>query len=153
MLSILNLKFQKCNPFQELSPLTSKYRIHGADSLHLPRKTQSFECHTPGNVLATSTKYYACHDFYNVSDSLHLPRKLTFLTSICDGFLASAMQNEVHVRKRTRTHGKTMPSKLRKSGRRLCASLRSRNQTAFLRRRNHRVRASASMNTRPLPLP
>ena len=40
---ILKLKLQKCNPSQELSPLTSKYRIHGADSLHLPRKTQSFE--------------------------------------------------------------------------------------------------------------
>ena len=41
--SIPKLKFQKCNPSQELSPLTSKYRIHGADSLRLPRKTQSFE--------------------------------------------------------------------------------------------------------------
>ena len=40
--SIPKLKFQKCNPSQELSPLTSKYRIHGADSLRLPRKTQSF---------------------------------------------------------------------------------------------------------------
>ena len=40
---ILKLKLQKCSPSQELSPLTSKYRIHGADSLHLPRKTQSFE--------------------------------------------------------------------------------------------------------------
>ena len=46
---------------------------------------------TPANVLATSTKYCACHDFRNVSDSLHLPRKLTFLTSTCDGFLAPAM--------------------------------------------------------------
>ena len=41
--SIPKLQFQKCNPSQELSPLTSNYRIHGADSLHLPRKTQSFE--------------------------------------------------------------------------------------------------------------
>ena len=41
--SIPKLQFQKCNPSQELSPLTSKYRIHGADSLHLPRKTHSFE--------------------------------------------------------------------------------------------------------------
>ena len=41
--SILNLKFQKCNPSQELSPLTSKYRIHCANSLRLPRKTQSFK--------------------------------------------------------------------------------------------------------------
>ena len=41
--SIPKLKFQKCNPSHELSPLTSKYRIHGADSLRLPRKTQSFE--------------------------------------------------------------------------------------------------------------
>ena len=40
---ILKLKLQKCNPSQELSPLTSKYTIHGTDSLHLPRKTQSFE--------------------------------------------------------------------------------------------------------------
>ena len=86
--SILKLKFQKCNPSQELSPLTSKYRIHGADALRLPRKTQSFEWRTPANVLAMSTKYCACHDFHNVSDSLRLPRKLTFLTSISDGFLA-----------------------------------------------------------------
>ena len=41
--SIPKLKFQKCNPSQELSPLTSKYRIHGANSLRLPCKTQSFE--------------------------------------------------------------------------------------------------------------
>ena len=41
--SILQLKFQKCNPSQELSPSTSKSRINGADSLRLPRKTQSFE--------------------------------------------------------------------------------------------------------------
>ena len=41
--SIPQLKFQKCSPSQELSPLTSKCRIHGADSLCLPRKTQSFE--------------------------------------------------------------------------------------------------------------
>ena len=41
--SIPKLKFQKCNPSQELSPLTSKYRIHGANSLRLPRKKQSFE--------------------------------------------------------------------------------------------------------------
>ena len=132
--SIPKLKFQKCNPSQEFSPLTSKYRIHGADSLHLPRKTQSFEWHTPASVLATSTKYCACHDFHNVSDSLHLPRKLTFLTSTCDGFLAPAMQNDVHVRKRARTPGKTTPSKLRKSGRPLCASLRSRNQHRISKR-------------------
>ena len=36
-------QIQKCNPSQELSPSTSKHRIHGADSLRLPRKTQSFE--------------------------------------------------------------------------------------------------------------
>ena len=47
---------------------------------------------------------------------LHLPRKLTFLTSISDGFLAPAMQNDVHVRKRARTPGKTTPLKLWKSG-------------------------------------
>ena len=81
--------------------------------LRLPRKTQSFEWHTPANVLATSTKYCACHDFHNVPDSLHLPRKLTFLTSTAEDFLAPAMQNEVHVRKRTRTPAKTMPSKFR----------------------------------------
>ena len=126
--SIPKLQFQKCNPSQELSPLTSKYRIHGADSLHLPRKTQSFEWHTPAKVLATSTKYCACHGFHNVSDSLHLPRKLTFLTPISHGSLAPAMQNEVHVRKRARTPGERTPSKLWKSGRPLCASLRSRNQ-------------------------
>ena len=132
--SILKLKFQKCNTSQELSPSTSKYRIHGAVSLRLPRKTQSFEWHTPANVLATSTKYCACHDFHNVSDSLHLPRKLTFLTSTCDGFLAPAMRNDVHVRKRTRTPGKTMLSKLRFAGRKLCASLRSRNQHRISKR-------------------
>ena len=131
---ILKLKLQKCNPSQELSPLTSKYKIHGADSLHLPRKTQSFEWHTPAKVLATSTKYCACHDFHNVSDSLHLPCKLTFLTSISDRFLAPAMQNEDLVRKRTRTPGKTTPSKLRKSRRQLCASLRSRNQHRISKR-------------------
>ena len=37
--SIPKLQFQKCNPSQELSPLTSKYRSHGVDSPHLPRKT------------------------------------------------------------------------------------------------------------------
>ena len=41
--SIPKLKFQKCNPSQELSPSTSKHRIHGANSLRLPRKMQSFE--------------------------------------------------------------------------------------------------------------
>ena len=130
----LKLKFQKCHPSQELSPLTAKCRIHGADSLHLPRKTQSLEWRTPANVLATSSKYCACHDFHNVSDSLHLPRKLTFLTSTCDGFLAPAMQNEVHARKRARIAGQTMPSTLRKSGRQLCASLRSRNQRRISKR-------------------
>ena len=88
--SILKLKFQKRNPSQELSPLTSKYRIHAADSLRLPRKTQSFERRTPANVLATSTKYSVCHNFHYVPHSLHLPRQLTFLTSTCDGFLAPA---------------------------------------------------------------
>ena len=130
----LKLKFQKCNPSQELSPWTAKYRIHGADSLHLPRKTQSLERRMPANVLATSSKNCACHDFHNVSDSLHLPRKLTFLTSTCDGFLAPAMQNEVHARKRARIAGQTMPSTLRKSGRQLCASLRSRNQRRISKR-------------------
>ena len=126
--NILNLKFQKCTPSQELTPLTSKCMIHGADSLRLPRKTQCFEWHTPANVLATSTKCCACHGFHNVSNSLHLLRKLTFLTSISDGFLAPAMRNDVHARKRARTPGKTTPSKLWKSGRPLCASLRNRNQ-------------------------
>ena len=37
------LATQKCNPSQELSPSTSKHRIHGVDSLRLPRKAQSFE--------------------------------------------------------------------------------------------------------------
>ena len=32
----------------------------------------------PANVLATSTKYCACHDFHKVSDSLHLPRNSRF---------------------------------------------------------------------------
>ena len=41
--SIPKLKFLKRNPSQELSPLTSKYKIHGTDSLRLPRKTQSFQ--------------------------------------------------------------------------------------------------------------
>ena len=41
--SIIKMKFQKCNISQELSPLTSKYRVHGADCLRLPCKTQSFE--------------------------------------------------------------------------------------------------------------
>ena len=111
--STLNLKFQKRSPSQELSPSTSKHRIHGAGSLRLPRKTPSFEWQTPANVLATSTKCCACHDFHNVPDSSHLARELTFLTSTCDGFLAPVMQNEVHVRKCKRTPGKTTPSKLR----------------------------------------
>ena len=91
---ILKLKFQKYNPFQELSPLTSKYRIHGTDSLHLPYKRQSFEWYMPANILATSMKYCACHDFHNISDSLHLPHKLTFPTSTCDEFLAPAIISE-----------------------------------------------------------
>ena len=66
----------------------------------------------PANVLAMSTKHCACHDFHNVPDSLHLPRNLTFRTSTAEDFLAPAMQHEVHVRKRARTPGKTMPSKL-----------------------------------------
>ena len=83
--SILKLKFQKCNPSQELSPLTTKFRIHGADSVHLPRKTQSFEWRTPANVLAMSTKYCACHvnsRFWplKVTDSLHLPCKVKFMS-------------------------------------------------------------------------
>ena len=78
---ILKFKFQKCNPSQQSSPSTSKHSIHGADSLRLSRKTQSFEWHTPANVLATSTKYCACHDFHKLSDSLHLPRKVTFRSS------------------------------------------------------------------------
>ena len=41
--SIVKLKFCKCNPSQESSPSTSKHRIHGANSLRLPCKTQSFE--------------------------------------------------------------------------------------------------------------
>ena len=40
---ILKLKLQKCNPSQESSLSTSKHSIHGADSLRLSRKTQSFE--------------------------------------------------------------------------------------------------------------
>ena len=147
--SILKLKFQKCNPSQELSPLTAKYRIHGADSLHLPRKTQSLERRTPANVLRTSSKYCACHDFHNVSDSLHLPRNLTFLTSTCDGFLAPAMQNEVHARKRARIAGQTMPSTLRKLGWQLCASLRSRNQRRISKRQ---AQSAYPKQTRPLLL-
>ena len=155
--SIPKLQSQKCNPSQELSPSTSKHRIHGADSLRLPRKAQSFEWRTPANVLATSTKYCACHDFHNVSDSLHLPRKLTFLTSTCDGFLAPATQHEVHVRKRTRTPGKTRPSRLRKPRRQLCASLRSRNQHRISKRHSAQTKPPAQSaypnRTRPLPLP
>ena len=41
--SLYEIRNRNFNPSQELSPLTSKYRIHGADSLRLPRKTQSFE--------------------------------------------------------------------------------------------------------------
>ena len=129
---ILKLKFQTCNPSQELSPSASKHRIHGADSLRLPRKTQSFERQTPANVLATSTKHCACHDFHNVLDSLHLP--LTLLTSRAEGCLAPAMQNEVRLRKRTRTPGITTPSKLRFPRRQLCAGLRSRNQQRISKR-------------------
>ena len=40
---IMSRGHTKCCTSQDLSPLTSKYRIHGADSLPLPRKTQSFE--------------------------------------------------------------------------------------------------------------
>ena len=80
---ILKFTLQKCNrnPSQESSPSTSKHGIHGADFPQLPRKTQSFEWRTPANVLATSTKHCACHDFHKVSDSLRLPRKLTFRSS------------------------------------------------------------------------
>ena len=87
--SILNFKSQTYNPSQESSPSTSKHSI-GAGALRLPRKTQSFARNTPANVLARSTKHCACHDFHKVPDSLHLPRKLTFLTSTCDGFLGPA---------------------------------------------------------------
>ena len=51
---ILKLKFQKCNPSQELSPWTSKHSIHGADPLRLPRKRQSFEWRRLANVLTTT---------------------------------------------------------------------------------------------------
>ena len=55
-------------------------------------------------------KHGACHEIMSqcctghaktssTPDSLHLPRKLTFLASTF-GFLAPAMRNEVHVRKR-----------------------------------------------------
>ena len=104
---ILKLKFQKCKPSQELSPSTSKHRIHGANSLRLPW-------------------------FRNVSDPLQLPRKLTFRTSKCDDILALAMQNALHIRKRAWTLGKTMPSKCPR--RKLCASLRSRNQHRISKR-------------------
>ena len=117
----LKLKFQECNPSQELSPWTSKHRIHGADFLRLPTFWQR-------------TKHCACHGFHKVPDSLHLPRKLTFLTSTCDMFLAAAMQNEVHVRKHARTPGKTMHSKLQFPRRKLRASLRSRNQHRISKR-------------------
>ena len=33
----------KMRPSHEFSRFTSKYRIHGADALHLPRETQSCE--------------------------------------------------------------------------------------------------------------
>ena len=39
--------------------------------------------------------------------------RVSVYPSTYDGFLALAMQNEVHVRKRARTPGKTAPSKLR----------------------------------------
>ena len=123
----------KMQPLSGIEPFDLKMYTPWCGSLRLPRKTQSFEWHTPANVLATSTKYCACHDFHNVSDSLHLP-KLTFLTSTSDGFLEPAMRNDVHVGKRARTPGKTTPSKLRKSGRPLCASLRGRNQHRISKR-------------------
>lgn len=66
--------------------------------------------------------------FSQVPDSLHLPRKLTLQTAKSDDFPALAMQNGLHVRKRTRTHGNAMPSKLRIPRRQLCASLRSQNE-------------------------
>ena len=82
-------------------------------------------------------KFQNCNPSQDVTDSLHLPCK----------------QNEVHVRKRTRSPGKTMPSKLRFPGRKLCASLHGRNQHRISKRhscrRTHRVRASTSMSTRP----
>ena len=75
-------------------------------------------------------------------DSLRLPRKLTCPTSTCDGFLAPAMQHEVQCPK-TYTR-KTMPSKLRFPRRKLCASLRSRNQ--------HRISwHSCADETKPAP--
>ena len=40
---ILKVKVQKCDPSHEFSRFTSKYRIHGADSLRLPREAQSCE--------------------------------------------------------------------------------------------------------------
>ena len=129
---ILKLKLQKYNPSQELSPLTSKYRIHEVDALHLPHKTQSFEWHVPTNILATSMKYCACHNFLNMSDSLRLPHKLMFLTSI--RFLAPAMQNKVLVRKYIQISDKMISSKLWFPRRKLCASLRSRNHYRILKR-------------------
>ena len=43
----------------------------------------------------------ACHEICKVSDSLHLPRELTFSRVKCNEFLAPAMQNALHFRKRT----------------------------------------------------
>ena len=41
-------------------------------------------------IVATSTKHCTCHDFHNVPDFLHLPRRLMFLTSTAEDFLAPA---------------------------------------------------------------
>ena len=64
------------------------------------------------------------HDCHNLSESLHLPRKLTFLTATCDRFLAPAMRHDAHVRKRIRRPSQTTSSKLLTPIRGLCASLR-----------------------------
>ena len=121
------VKVQKCDPSHEFSRFTSKYRIHGADSLRLPRETQSCERHTPANVFATSTKHCACHEICKVSDSLHLPRKMTFSRLQCVEFLAPATQNALHVRKRARHLHESFVPEARKPRPPLYASLRSRN--------------------------
>ena len=108
--------------------------VHGADSLRLPRKTQSFERCTLANVLATSAKHCTCHAFHKVPDSWHQPCKLTFQTSTAADSRALRMQNALHVRRPARTPGKTMPSKLRFPRCTLCMSPRSRNQHGIPKR-------------------
>ena len=125
--SILKFKFQKCSLCQEaLRPqnMESMVRIpcacHGKciplNDTHLPTFW-----HRPHNT-APATNFTTCP-----VPCTCMPCKLTFLTSTCDGFLAPAMQN-------ARTPGKTMLSKLQFAGRKLCASLRRRNQHRISKR-------------------